>query len=123
MDTTLRFKAIEKESLTSKFLFNRCYIFFILVQYMLVSAVQCMKRFRSLPLITLKFHDTFEDLSGKGCGSRGRITIEQVSSKVLPALSFMDICLNSSYVNQIDGMQTADIYYYIPTKLNAIMQS
>ena len=33
MDTTLRFKAMEKESLTSKFLFDRCYIFFILVQY------------------------------------------------------------------------------------------
>ena len=42
-----------KESLTSKFLFNRCYIFFILVQCTLVS-VQCMKRFRSLPLITFK---------------------------------------------------------------------
>ena len=55
MDTTLRFKAMEKESLTSKFLFNRCLIdiFFILVQYMLVS-VQCMKGFRSLPLITFK---------------------------------------------------------------------
>ena len=33
MDTTLRLNAMEKESLTSKFLFNRCYIFFILVQY------------------------------------------------------------------------------------------
>ena len=33
MDTTLRFKAMEKESLTSKFLFDRCCIFFILVQY------------------------------------------------------------------------------------------
>ena len=51
MDTTLRLKAMEKESLTSKFLFDRCCIFFILVQYMLVS-VQCMKRSRSLPLIT-----------------------------------------------------------------------
>ena len=51
MDTTLRSKAMEKESLTSKFLFDRCYKFFILVQYMLVS-VQCMKRFCSLPFIT-----------------------------------------------------------------------
>ena len=50
---TLRLKPMEKESLTSKFLFNRCYIFFILVQCTLVS-VQCMKRFRSLPLITFK---------------------------------------------------------------------
>ena len=33
---TLRLKAMEKESLTSKFLFNRC-IFFILVQCTLVS--------------------------------------------------------------------------------------
>ena len=33
---TLRFKAMEKESLASKFLFNRC-IFFILVQCTLVS--------------------------------------------------------------------------------------
>jgi len=50
---TLRLKAMEKESLTSKLLFNRCYIFFILVQCTLVS-VQSMKRFRSLPLITFK---------------------------------------------------------------------
>ena len=50
---TLRLNAMEKESLTSKFLFNRCNIFFILVQCTLVS-VQCIKRFRSLPLITFK---------------------------------------------------------------------
>ena len=42
MDTTLRSKAMEKESLTSKFLLNRCNLSLILVQYMLVS-VQYMR--------------------------------------------------------------------------------
>ena len=42
MDTTLRLKAMEKESLTSKFLFNGCNLSLIAVQYMLVS-VQCMR--------------------------------------------------------------------------------
>ena len=69
MDTTLRFKAMEKESLTSKFLFNRCYIFFILVQYMLVS-VQCMKRFRSLPLIAFKIPWHFEGCCWEGMGQK-----------------------------------------------------
>ena len=73
-----------------------------------------MKRFRSLPLIAFKIPWHF----GRGWGRRSRITIEQVSSKVLPALPFMDICLN--FVNQIDSRRTADVF---PTKLNAIMQS
>ena len=41
MDTTLRSKAMEKESLTSTFVFNGCNLSLILVQYVLVS-VQCM---------------------------------------------------------------------------------
>ena len=42
MDTTLRSKAMEKESLTSTFVFNRCNLYLIHVQYVLVS-VQCMR--------------------------------------------------------------------------------
>ena len=50
MDTTLRLKAMEKESLTSKFLFNGCNLSLILVQYMLVS-VQCMSEAFSQPTL------------------------------------------------------------------------
>ena len=42
MDTTLRSKAMEKESLTSKFVLYGCNLYLILVQYVLVS-VQCMR--------------------------------------------------------------------------------
>ena len=42
MDTTLRSKAMEKESLTSTFVFNGCNLYLILVQYVLES-VQCMR--------------------------------------------------------------------------------
>ena len=42
MDTTLRSKAMEKESLTSTSVFNGCNLYVILVQYVLVS-VQCMR--------------------------------------------------------------------------------
>ena len=52
MDTTLRLKAMEKESLTSKFLFNGCNLSLILVQYMLVS-VQCMREAFSQPTLFL----------------------------------------------------------------------
>ena len=48
MDTTLRLNAMEKESLASKFLFNRCYTFFILVQ--------CNVGFRSM-------HEAFSQLT------------------------------------------------------------
>ena len=75
MDTTLRIKAMEKESLASKFLFDKCYIFFILVQYMLVS-VQCMKRFRSLPLITFKIPWHF-----RGCFWEGMRNTRQNCSR------------------------------------------
>ena len=61
MDTTLRSKAMEKESLTSKFLFNGCNLSLILVQYMLVS-VQCMSEAFSQPtLFHFIFH--FHDIS------------------------------------------------------------
>ena len=85
MDTTLRSKAMEKESLTSKFLFNGCNLSLIAVQYtyMLVS-VQCMvKRFYSQPFFT-SFYDTFEDDFGRGGGG---ITIELGSWEVFSALS------------------------------------
>ena len=48
MDTTLRLKAMEEESLTSTFLFNGCNLSLILVQYMLIS-VQCMREAFSNP--------------------------------------------------------------------------
>ena len=50
MDTTLRSKAMEKESLTSKFLFNGYNLSLILVQYVLVS-VQCMREAFSQPTL------------------------------------------------------------------------
>ena len=50
MDTTLRLKAMEKESLTSKFLFNRCNLSLLLVQYMLVP-VQYMCEAFSQPTL------------------------------------------------------------------------
>ena len=64
MDTTLRFKAMEKESLTSKFLFDRCYIFFILVQYNVGSRSMHEVVFAAYPWLLLKSHDTFEDVFG-----------------------------------------------------------
>ena len=100
MDTTLRSKAMEKESLTSKFLFNGCNVSLILVQYMLVS-VQCMGEAFSQPTLfhfIFHFHDTFEDVFGRGGGG---ITIELGSWEVFPAfskngyaLSFKDTGLN-----------------------------
>ena len=90
MDTTLRFKAMEKESLTSKFLFNRYYIFFILVQYMLVS-VQCMKGFRSLPLITFKIPWHFRGCFWEWMGNTRK---SKWAAKCFPALSFMETGLN-----------------------------
>ena len=42
MDITLRSKAMEKESLTSTFVFNGSNLYLIHVQYVLVS-VQCMR--------------------------------------------------------------------------------
>ena len=50
MDTTLRSKAMEKESLTSKFLFNEYNLSLRLVQYVLVS-VQCMREAFSQPTL------------------------------------------------------------------------
>ena len=66
MDTTLRLKAMEKESLTSKFLLNRCNLSLIIVQYMLVS-VQYMREALSQPTL---FH--FIPWYFRGCLWKGR---------------------------------------------------
>ena len=66
MDTTLRLKAMEKESLTSTFLLNRCNLSLILVQYMLVS-VQYMREAFSQPTL---FH--FFPWYVRGCFWRRR---------------------------------------------------
>ena len=50
MDTILRLKAMEKESLTSKLLLNGCNLSLILVQYVLVS-VQYMREAFSQPTL------------------------------------------------------------------------
>ena len=94
MDTTLRFKAMEKESLTSKFLFNIdvIYLWYLFnICWFLFNA--CVKRFRSQPFFT-SFHDTFADVFG---GGGGGITIElgnwevfSAHSKKGYALSFND---------------------------------
>ena len=66
MDTTLRSKAMEKESLTSKFLFNGCNLSLIAVQYMLVS-VQCMREGFLQPTL---FHFILRYF--RGCFWKGR---------------------------------------------------
>ena len=107
MDTTLRLKAMEKESLTSKFLFDRCYLFVVGLFNKCWFPFNAWSVFAAYPWLLLKFHDTFEDVFGKGWGIRGRITIGQVSSKVFfPALSFMETDLNFLYVNQIERYRT-----------------
>ena len=73
MDTTLRSKAMEKESLTINFLFNICWFLFN----------ACVKRFRSHPFFT-SFHDSFEDVFE---GGGGGITIEPGSWEVFFAYS------------------------------------
>ena len=88
MDTTLRFKAMEKESLTSKFLFDRCYLFVIGLFNKSWFLFNAWSVFAAYPWLLLKFHDTFEDGFGKGWGTRGRITIQQVSSKVFSSVIF-----------------------------------